>query len=114
MANALRRLALLQAQLAPGEAGPSEMAVPQQQQQLVRSATSAAVKGLPRFDPYVMETYLDDLRDLKRQVYDLFKFKPELLPAVEEGMSKGARACVVGAAVVQRPGGLPCRRLALA
>jgi hypothetical protein len=61
MASALSRLAALQAQLAPGGAAP-------QAQQLTRAPTSAAVKGLPRFDPYVMETYLDDLRDLKRQV----------------------------------------------
>jgi hypothetical protein len=98
MTTAIRRLAQLQAQLALGEPGPSA----QQQQQLARAPTSAAVKGLPRFDPYVMETYLDDLRDLKRQVYDLFKFKPELLPAVEEGMSKGARCSGVGS-VAARP-----------
>jgi hypothetical protein len=43
---------------------------------------------LARFDPYIMETYLDDLRDMKRQVYDLFKFNPELLTGPE--LSKGA------------------------
>jgi hypothetical protein len=90
MASALGRLAALQAQLAPGGAGGaggSGAGAPPPV--LSRAPTSAAVKGLPRFDPYVMETYLDDLRDLKRMVYDLFKFKPELLPVVEEGMSKG-------------------------
>lgn len=45
-------------------------------------------RSLPRFDPYILETYLDDLRELKRQVYDLFKYKPELLPGPE--LSKGA------------------------
>jgi len=49
---------------------------------------SAAVRSLPRFDPYIMETYMDDLRELKRQVYDLFKYRPELLTPVEEGMTK--------------------------
>jgi hypothetical protein len=34
-----------------------------------------------------METYLDDLREMKRQVYDLFKFNPELLTGPE--LSKG-------------------------
>jgi hypothetical protein len=57
------------------------------------SVCSGAVRTLPRFDPYIMETYLDDLRELKKQVYDLFKYKPELLPQVEEGMSKGGLRC---------------------
>lgn len=55
---------------------------------LARQDTAAtAVRSLPKFDPYIMETYLDDLREMKRQVYDLFKFKPELLPGPE--LSKG-------------------------
>ena len=92
MSSALYRLATLGAQLAPGAAGPGPSAPDADplQRQLSRAPTSGAVKGLPRFDPYIMETYLDDLRDLKRQVYDMFKFRPELLPVVEEGMSKGA------------------------
>lgn len=48
-----------------------------------------AVKSLPRFDPHILETYMDELRDLKKKVYDLFKAHPELLPSVEEGLSKG-------------------------
>jgi hypothetical protein len=40
-----------------------------------------------------METYLDDLRDLKRQVYDLFKYNPDALTPIEEGLSKGKRPC---------------------
>lgn len=86
---------------------------------LTRQLTGGtAVRSLPFFDPYIMETYLDDLRELRRQVYDvrprkawgrngppgsicdltrprpcaapqLFKYKPELLPPVGEGMSKG-------------------------
>lgn len=61
------------------------------------SAPGAAVKGMPRFDPYVLETYLDDLRDLKAMVYDLFKARPDLLPAVEEGMSKEEHRALVRA-----------------
>uniref|UniRef100_A0A383WGP6 Acyl-coenzyme A oxidase n=1 Tax=Tetradesmus obliquus TaxID=3088 RepID=A0A383WGP6_TETOB len=47
------------------------------------TAAGAAVRSLPRFDPYIMETYLDDLREMKRQVYDLFKYNPELLTGPE-------------------------------
>lgn len=54
---------------------------------LWRQETASAVRSLPKFDTYIMETYLDDLREMKRQVYDLFKFKPELLPGPE--LSKG-------------------------
>jgi len=36
-----------------------------------------------------MEHYLDTDRGLKEEVYDLFKQHPELLYAVEEGMTKG-------------------------
>jgi hypothetical protein len=66
------------------------------------ASTSAAVstsscantyRTLPRFDAYLMETYLDDLRDLKRQVYDLFKYNPDALTPIEEGLSKGKRPC---------------------
>lgn len=57
---------------------------------LWRQETASAVRSLPKFDTYIMETYLDDLREMKRQVYDLFKFKPELLPGPE--LSKGERA----------------------
>lgn len=56
--------------------------------------SATAVRSLPRFDPYIMETYLDDLREMKRQVYDLFKFRPELLPGPE--LSKGTHACEQG------------------
>ncbi|GBG00215.1 hypothetical protein Rsub_12700 [Raphidocelis subcapitata] len=95
--SATRRLAALQSQLTPGGGAAAPPAALQQPSQLARAPTSAAVKGLPRFDPYVMETYLDDLRDLKRQVYDLFKFRPELLPVVEEGMSKEEHRSLVRA-----------------
>lgn len=91
MSSAAARLAQLQGQLAAGDGGGPSSLLHAAQAQLARAPASAAVKGLPRFDPYIMETYLDDLRDLKRTVYDLFKFRPELLPAVEEGMSKGAQ-----------------------
>lgn len=41
----------------------------------------------------VLETYLDDMKDMKAQVYDLFRQHPDLLPNVEEGLSKGALGC---------------------
>jgi hypothetical protein len=71
-------------------------------QGLVRQETaSTAVRSLPKFDPYIMETYLDDLREMKRQVYDLFKFKPELLPGPE--LSKGGcpAACASASTIVR-------------
>jgi acyl-CoA oxidase len=43
---------------------------------------------LPRFSAYVMECYLDDLRDMKKQVYGSLQGRADLLPAVEEGMTK--------------------------
>lgn len=60
-----------------------------------RSQCSAAVRSLPRFDPYLMETYLDELRELKRTVYDLYKFQPDLLPIVEEGLTKEEHRALV-------------------
>lgn len=73
-----RRLAVLAGQLSSSSSSSSCG------QGLVRQETaSTAVRSLPKFDPYIMETYLDDLREMKRQVYDLFKFKPELLPGPE-------------------------------
>jgi hypothetical protein len=65
------RLTMLGAQLAAGPAASGLALSPPEVQQLSRAPTSGAVKGLPRFDPYIMETYLDDLRDLKRQVTSL-------------------------------------------
>ncbi|PSC71176.1 acyl-coenzyme A oxidase peroxisomal [Micractinium conductrix] len=57
--------------------------------QLSCSHTSAhAVRRLPRFDVTLMEHYLDDLRPLKEEVYELFKQHPELLVKEEEGLSK--------------------------
>lgn len=81
------RIQVLARQLAP-DAGSEQQAgalsaVP---------CSATAVRSLPRFDPYILETYLDDLREMKRQVYDLFKFKPELLPDPE--MTKGKHVCV--------------------
>lgn len=81
-----RRLAVLAGHLQGSSSSRSDHV-------LVRQETAAsAVRSLPRFDPYIMETYLDDLREMKRQVYDLFKFKPELLPGPE--LSKGASDAV--------------------
>jgi hypothetical protein len=79
-----RRLAVLAGHLQ----GSSSSSSSRSDHILARHDTAAtAVRSLPKFDPYIMETYLDDLREMKRQVYDLFKFKPELLPGPE--LSKG-------------------------
>lgn len=48
-----------------------------------------ATRTLPKFDSYVLETYLDDLRELKMVVYDVFRNQPELLANVWEGVTKG-------------------------
>ncbi|GLC47166.1 hypothetical protein PLESTB_001388100 [Pleodorina starrii] len=48
----------------------------------------SAAKMLPRFDPGVMETYLDDMREMKARVHEVFRQHPDLLPSVEEGLSK--------------------------
>ena len=58
---------------------------------LTRQDTAAlAVRSLPRFDVGVMEAYLDDLRSMKLEVYELLRQHPELLPPTLEGMTKGA------------------------
>lgn len=59
------------------------------------SSGRSAVKSLPRFDPGVLETYLDDMKDMKAQVYDLFRQHPDLLPNVEEGLSKEEHRALV-------------------
>ncbi|GIL60959.1 hypothetical protein Vafri_15757 [Volvox africanus] len=69
---------------------------PEPQQQLTLAPCAAtppnrarsATKMLPRFDPGVMETYLDDMREMKIRVHELFRQHPDLLPNVEEGLSK--------------------------
>ncbi len=50
---------------------------------------SGTHKQLPFFDSHVLEVYLDDQRELKRKVFELFRSQPDLLPVVEEGLSKG-------------------------
>ena len=60
-----------------------------QQSTLLEAAPCAVSRSLPRFDATFMEHYLDTDRGLKEEVYDLFKQHPELLYAVEEGMTKG-------------------------
>jgi hypothetical protein len=43
------------------------------------------------FESHVLETLLDgEQRQLKNKVFELFRAHPDLLPAVEEGMTKGA------------------------
>ncbi len=53
------------------------------------------LRSLGRFTLHtgVLETYLDDMKGMKAQVYDLFRQHPDLLPNVEEGLSKGAFEC---------------------
>lgn len=76
-----RRLVQLRKQL---------IAAPQAQQSTQLEAAPCAVnRSLPRFDATFMEHYLDTDRGLKEELYDLFKQHPELLYAVEEGMTKG-------------------------
>lgn len=64
---------------------------PQSSGQL-EAAPCAVNRSLPRFDATFMEHYLETDRGLKEEVYDLFKQHPELLYAVEEGMTKGVQA----------------------
>ncbi|GFR51630.1 hypothetical protein Agub_g14059 [Astrephomene gubernaculifera] len=80
---------------ADGIVGPKQMGgnEPQLSMAPCAAATSStrprsATKSLPRFDPGVMETYLDDMRDMRARVNELFRQHPELLPNVEEGLSK--------------------------
>lgn len=58
----------------------------------IEAAPCAVNRSLPRFDATFMEHYLETDRGLKEEVYDLFKQHPELLYAVEEGMTKGIQA----------------------
>eukprot|EP00195_Chlamydomonas_chlamydogama_P012817 CAMPEP_0202892802 /NCGR_PEP_ID=MMETSP1392-20130828/2490_1 /ASSEMBLY_ACC=CAM_ASM_000868 /TAXON_ID=225041 /ORGANISM="Chlamydomonas chlamydogama, Strain SAG 11-48b" /LENGTH=662 /DNA_ID=CAMNT_0049576893 /DNA_START=125 /DNA_END=2113 /DNA_ORIENTATION=+ len=64
-------------------------------QQLEMNPCAGAVKSLPRFDAYILETYIDDLRELRTKVFDLFKQHPDLLPTVEEGLSKEEHRALV-------------------
>ena len=61
----------------------------QAQSSLLEAAPCAVNRSLPRFDATFMEHYLETDRGLKEEVYDLFRQHPELLYAVEEGMTKG-------------------------
>jgi hypothetical protein len=79
---AARRLAVVSAHLAAGPAAAGGVAA--------SPCAAAARRTLPRFDPRLMEAFIDDMRDLKRQIYDVFKFNPDLLPPAVEALSKGA------------------------
>lgn len=82
-ASSERRVQQLRQQLAP---------IDSRQQPALESAPCAVHhRSLPRFDVTFMEHYLETDRGLKNEVYDLFKQHPELLYAVEEGMTKGER-----------------------
>lgn len=88
VAGGSRRLAVLAGHLGSSSSG----------ELLHRQETaSSAVRSLPKFDPYIMETYLDDLREMKRQIHDIFKYKPELLPGPE--LSKGTPLLSASASV---------------
>jgi hypothetical protein len=77
-----RRLEVLARHLVTASLDDAEAPVQPQQ-------CAGAVRSLPRFDSYLLERYLDELRELKRVVYDIFKNNPELLTPVEEGLTKG-------------------------
>ncbi|GAX78643.1 hypothetical protein CEUSTIGMA_g6081.t1 [Chlamydomonas eustigma] len=47
-----------------------------------------SIRSLPTFDSHVLETYLDDQRELKNKVYSMFRGRPDLLPETVEGLSK--------------------------
>ena len=77
-----RRIAQLRQHLASTpQVGPSNSQL--------EAAPCAVNRSLPRFDATFMEHYLETDRGLKEELYDLFKQHPELLYAVEEGMTKG-------------------------
>lgn len=86
-AGPLQRLDVLLKQLTPeiAEAGDG----------LVISPTAARGVFLPRFDITVMESYLDELSSVKEDVYETFRHRPNLLPAVQEGLTKGGRVLFV-------------------
>ena len=50
---------------------------------------TSSVRTLPRFDSYVLGHYIDDLYDFKQSVYEEFRSRPDLLPPVTEGLTKG-------------------------
>ena len=56
--------------------------------QMQRARARAA---LPRFDTTLMEKYIDDLADLKEEVYEVFRRRPDLLPPIIEDLTKGVR-----------------------
>lgn len=91
--TAARRLHALMGHLSMSETDSPDLALAAESASggLTRQDTAAlAVRSLPRFDVGVMEAYLDDLRSMKLEVYELLRQHPELLPATLEGMTKGA------------------------
>ena len=84
-----RRLRLLLTHLEPGVAAEGAAAGIEGSACAASSSPPVPSRTLPRFDTVSMEHYLDDLRSLKIEVYELYRQHPELLPPVEEGMSKG-------------------------
>lgn len=90
--SSVRRLRTLNGHLRQSDVGTSSPVYGKESADvdLTRHNTAAlAVRSLPRFDVGVMEAYLDDLRSMKLEVYELLRQHPELLPPVLEGMTKG-------------------------
>eukprot|EP00197_Chlamydomonas_leiostraca_P012961 CAMPEP_0202866722 /NCGR_PEP_ID=MMETSP1391-20130828/8326_1 /ASSEMBLY_ACC=CAM_ASM_000867 /TAXON_ID=1034604 /ORGANISM="Chlamydomonas leiostraca, Strain SAG 11-49" /LENGTH=696 /DNA_ID=CAMNT_0049546701 /DNA_START=100 /DNA_END=2190 /DNA_ORIENTATION=- len=54
-----------------------------------------ANRSLPFFDSHVMETYIDDQRELKAKIYQVFRANSDLLPSVEEGLTKEEHRALV-------------------
>lgn len=59
------------------------------EQKSLQRAETSSVRTLPRFDSYVLGHYIDDLYEFKQSVYEEFRSRPDLLPAVIEGLTKG-------------------------
>ena len=63
--------------------------------ELVVQPCASSSWSLPRFDVEAMESFLDEFRDLKAEVYGKLEQHPELLLPTLEGLSKGAKSCPV-------------------
>lgn len=59
---------------------------------LIAQSCSSSGWSLPRFDVGVMESFLDEYKDLKAEVYGKLQQHPDLLLPTLEGLTKGAKA----------------------
>ncbi len=64
---------------------------------------TSSVRALPRFDSYVLGHFIDDLYDFKQSVYEEFRSRPDLLPAVTEGLTKGSLLKQIASLKQRRP-----------